>query len=346
MRRVICLGFVLWAMACLSGLLLCADEPTESIVIITTERGGGTGFICAMGGTNYIVTNTHVLEGAQRYDFRTLNQNHLTGLSLELADDRDLARIRLDKTPVPALAVAGGLPKIGEKITVLGNSEGMDAVTRLEGAVDGLGPNVVEVNAKFVSGNSGSPILNASGGVVAVATFVTRPGFTNWVNQGTRFSQVRRFGVRLDAPVWVPINPRLFYQESTVLRDFETFLRDSATMMNLLNHHDLEKLSLFGVSQKSDDTSRYFDSQYPNQIAAFCSNLKRANEAVRSGLDKRSGSASVSLHMALTGFRRFPELPLSKLRQARWSTRFYRDSAQDYEKTFTQWKKSNDAQSW
>ena len=337
---------VYWLAIVLSVAAGWAGEPTDAIVLISTDRGRGTGFICALGGTNYIVTNTHVLEGAQRYEFRTLAQQQLTGLSLELADDRDLARIRLDKAPAAPLAVATGLPKIGDKITVLGNSEGMNTVTKIDGAVEGLGPNVVEVNAGFVSGNSGSPILSSNGDVLAVATFVTRPGFTNWVNEGTRFTQVRRFGVRLDAPLWVPVNLRAFYQESSVLQDCETFLRDSSTMIGLLNNHSFSKLAGFAVSQKSDGAARHADSQYASLIASFCTNIKTASDAEQKGLDRHSSSVAIALRMADTTFQRFPDLPLSKLKQARWSTKFFRESAQDYEKTFTRWKNANLATAW
>ena len=66
-----------------------------------------------------------------------------------------------------------------------------------------------------------------------------------------------------------------------------------------------------------------------------------ARDARQTGLDARSGSGAASLRMAIGAFQRFPDVPLEKLKGARWSTAHYRKSAQDYEKTFTKWKTEN-----
>ena len=334
------LGTLCIALAWLGVGIARAGAPPDAIVIITPERGTGTGFCCTMGGTNYLVTNTHVIEGALRFQFQTLNRVALAGVGLELADDRDLARIRLENAPPAALSVATGNPKHNATVTVLGNSGGAGAVTKLEGKVLAVGPEVIEVNAPFVSGNSGSPILDETGAVIGVATFVTKPGatVTNWVNDGTRFDKPRRFAVRLSHVAWVPVTPRQLYDQSSILRDFDTFLEDSREIMGFLKERDYERLGEFGV-QRSLQKGRYFDPQYNTLVAGFCSNLSGAAERVRrGGLDPRSASVNASLRMAQSQFQQFPDLPLKKLGQTRWLTDHYRQSADQYSTAFTQWK--------
>jgi len=314
-------------------------DPTESIILINTDRGRGTGFTCTINGTNYIVTNVHVLEGAKQFKFTTANRSNLVGSRLEVARDRDLARIQLDK-PVAALKLAPALPKIGDPITVLGNSEGMDTITKLDGKVEGLGPNTIEVNAQFVGGNSGSPILSASDEVLGVATFVAKAGFTNWVNEGTRFDKPRRFGVRLQDVQWLAVTPQQLYAESAVLQDVDMFLRDSSRIMGLLRERNWEQLTTFAVGRKTTETDRYHDADFANQIANFGQSLRSALSSARTSNDARSGSLGVSLQMADMALSRFPDLGLAKLSRVRWSTEHYRERADDFQKVFTRWKNS------
>jgi hypothetical protein len=340
------LGVLFFAFGLLVVHTTRAGEPADAIVIITTERGTGTGFCCTMGGTNYLVTNTHVIEGALKFQFQTLNRVALVGVGLELANDRDLARIRLENAPPAALSTATGNPKHSATITVLGNSGGAGAVTKLEGKVQAVGPEVIEVDAPFVSGNSGSPILDEDNAVIGVATFVTKPSatVTNWVNEGTRFDKPRRFAVRLSNVQWVTVTPRQLYDQSSVLRDFDSFLEDSKLIMGWLKEQNYERLGDFSV-QRSAQKGRYFDPQYPSLVTGFCNNLSAAAAKVRrGGLDPRSASVNASLRMAQSQFQQFPDLPLRKLGQTRWLTEHYRKQAGQYETVFTQWKTSQLAQ--
>jgi hypothetical protein len=340
LRHLLLLGWLAGPLA------LGAAEPTEAIVIITTDRGTGTGFCCTLGGTNYLVTNTHVIEGAQRFQFQTLNRVALTGATLELANDRDLARIRLDKAPPATLSASAGTPKHNAKVTVLGNSGGAGAVTQLEGNVLAVGPEVIEVSAPFVSGNSGSPILDETGSVLGVATFVTKPGatVTNWITEGTRFDKPRRFAVRLANVQWIPTSPRQLYEQSSILRDCDTFLGDSKIIMAMLKEQNYEQLAAFAL-QRRTQKDRYFNEQYSTLVKGFCNNLSSAAERVRrDGLDPRSASVNASLRMAQSQFQQFPDLPLKKLGETRWLTEHYRKEAVRYEAVFTQWKNAQLAQ--
>ena len=86
---------------------------------------------------------------------------------------------------------------VGDEVWVLGNAEGAHVVTPIAGKLVGIGPNLVEVDAPFVPGNSGSPIIHKrTGKVIGVATYVIQraadaaPGLS-------LPTAVRRFGYRV-----------------------------------------------------------------------------------------------------------------------------------------------------
>jgi hypothetical protein len=85
----------------------------------------------------------------------------------------------------------------------LGNSLGSDVVTEIPGKVTGVGPDLIEVDAKFVHGNSGSPIVHVkTGKVLAIATFVVARKLSS-LDRDSNFDEIRRFGFRLDnATAW------------------------------------------------------------------------------------------------------------------------------------------------
>ena len=111
-----------------------------------------------------------------------------------------------------------------EKVIVsLCGSDGQGVVTELEGSIDGVGPDKLEVSYEFVSGNSGGLLVNAkTQEVLGVATFVTRAPKADWVKEGTRFEEVRRFCVRwTNKEEWVPIAWERFRKEGQALKRIE-----------------------------------------------------------------------------------------------------------------------------
>ena len=92
---------------------------------------------------------------------------------------------------------------IGDDVLVLGNSQGSGVVTEISGKVTGIGPELVEVDAKFVAGNSGSPIIHVkTGKVIALATFAVIRKLDT-LGKDSQFTEIRRFGYRLDTvPKW------------------------------------------------------------------------------------------------------------------------------------------------
>jgi hypothetical protein len=155
---------------------LLTSEQMASIVLIEGDDGVGTGFIARLRGVDFVVTNVHVIGGN-----KTLRAKTLTGVTVQLgaifaASGRDVAILRIEgENAAPALKIADDplkSAKLGDKIAVVGNRRGGGVATQLAGAIRGLGPDRLEIDAKFQPGNSGSPIIHlASGEVIGLAAY-------------------------------------------------------------------------------------------------------------------------------------------------------------------------------
>jgi S1-C subfamily serine protease len=155
-------------------------KPTV-VAIATYDSDGealmtGSGFFLRPG---QVVTNLHVIRGAQRCEVKTLDgKGRVFPVAGTIAVDEegDLALLSVSMPPdrPRASEVAKVLPDEGETIFVIGNP------LKLEGSVsDGIVsavrevPNVgkiIQITAPISHGNSGSPVFNLKGQVVGVVT--------------------------------------------------------------------------------------------------------------------------------------------------------------------------------
>lgn len=185
-----------------------SKNPTEakfskrSLVVIEGKKGAGSGFIANFKGKKIIFTNAHVIVQNMKIKLLDCDGNSLLPQNIWLAKNRDLALIELPKNDAhPTLPIAKNVSDIKafSPITVSGNSMGGGVLTDLHGALQATGPNTIEVSAKFVPGNSGSPIiLNSTGEIIGIATYASFIP-SSWVTADSGFAdKIRRFGVRID----------------------------------------------------------------------------------------------------------------------------------------------------
>jgi len=206
---------------------MSAAAASGALVIVSSPDAEGTGFIGRLKGKTFFITNIHVLGAARGARFTTLE-----GRELSLADQafvsrrRDVALVTVDWDG-PVLPVSDSLNRddvqVGEGVTVMGNSGGARVATRLAGEVRGLGPDEMEVSAKFEPGNSGSPIVHDGlGSVVAVASHLRDfSQKTKWT-EDSELGDIRRFGYRLDGEIdWQRIALTDLYRESELYHRFE-----------------------------------------------------------------------------------------------------------------------------
>lgn len=147
------------------------------------ERGSGSGAIFDPSG--YIFTNYHVVEGAAELVVKLANGQMVPGTLVGSDSYMDLAVVKinpadtgLDSLPVVQFGDSGAL-KVGEMAVAIGNPLGLER-TVTAGIISGLNRTIsvaedrqmelLQTDAAINAGNSGGPLVNASGQVVGINT--------------------------------------------------------------------------------------------------------------------------------------------------------------------------------
>jgi S1-C subfamily serine protease len=150
------------------------------------QSGTGSGSIIDSKG--HILTNFHVVQGAQELKVTLADKSSYDAQVVGADPDNDLAVIKID-APAQKLHVVklGSSQKlsIGQKVLAIGNPFGLDR-TLTRGIISGLGrplktgngrtvDNVIQTDASINPGNSGGPLLNSQGELIGVNTAIYSP---------------------------------------------------------------------------------------------------------------------------------------------------------------------------
>jgi len=177
------------------------QEAAPSVVFINTStfeknyftmniaeipKGSGSGFMWDADG--HIVTNFHVLEGADKATVTLADQSTWNAVLIGAARDKDLAVLKID---APA-SVLSPLPvgksnnlQVGQTVLAIGNPFGLDQ-TLTTGIISALGREIkgakgfpiqdaIQTDAAINPGNSGGPLLNSAGELIGVNTAIYSP---------------------------------------------------------------------------------------------------------------------------------------------------------------------------
>ncbi len=164
------------------------------------NAGGGSGFLIKRPDGVFCVTNQHVLNADLPVTLQTEDGKSLKVTRVLYAKDRDIAMFQVpDATDgFPVAERPQETARLGAPIDVLGNSHAGGVMTALSGKLKAIGPILVEVDAPYVAGNSGGPvILTNQGKVICVATYASRRSLGS-LEGDAPFGGIRRFGVRID----------------------------------------------------------------------------------------------------------------------------------------------------
>jgi hypothetical protein len=162
--------------ATLSTRDIATDVSKATVSIRSALPGGtilaGSGFITDSSGT--VVTNYHVVEGAERIEVRVASGGTYEVTAIRAVDrKRDIAILQIPgfKLPTVTLGDSDTLGP-GESIVVVGNALGMLENSVTTGVVSGIrdieGTKLIQMSAPVSPGNSGGPVVNESGEVVAI----------------------------------------------------------------------------------------------------------------------------------------------------------------------------------
>lgn len=177
------------------------EESAPSVCYITTTnvrrdyfsrniteipRGSGSGFVWDKNG--HIITNYHVIQGADRATVTFADRSTWEAVPIGVAPEKDLAVLRVEAPrkvlqPIP-VGSSDGL-QVGQSVFAIGNPFGLDQ-TLTTGIVSALGReiksvagipirDVIQTDAAINPGNSGGPLLDSSGRLIGVNTAIFSP---------------------------------------------------------------------------------------------------------------------------------------------------------------------------
>lgn len=213
------------------GKVTVGQSWENSVKIIETDSGRGSGFLIKEGERTYLMSNAHVLAGCKSFKALGMQGGELALTQyIEVAGDgRDLVRIPVQEKQglLPATTI-----QLKEPIIVLGNSGGARMVTHSRGEVLAVGPDRIEVSAEFIQGNSGGPVLNAKNEVVGVATYVFRDAVPGWVAQNTRYARTRRVAMRVNDVEWKLFNWYAFQREGELVTQHQDYFEETIQRLN------------------------------------------------------------------------------------------------------------------
>lgn len=148
-----------------------AEQAKPAVFLIEALGSQGSGFVASSGpGRSSVITNLHVVETAWEEGAPvTLRQGDRTyeGAVASVSQAEDLAVISVS-TRLPALELARREPEAGEEVVVVGAPLGLEH-TVVTGVVSGHRDQYLQISAPISPGDSGAPVLDASGRVVGVA---------------------------------------------------------------------------------------------------------------------------------------------------------------------------------
>ena len=155
------------------------------------EQGSGSGFIVSQDG--YILTNNHVVQGADRVTVRLLDNREFTAKTVGTDPSTDVAVIKIQTTGLPTVRLGDAdSTKIGNWVLAIGNPLGEAfTFTVTAGIISAKGrllsglnqsryaiQDFIQTDAAINPGNSGGPLVNVRGEVIGInSAIASETGF-------------------------------------------------------------------------------------------------------------------------------------------------------------------------
>jgi len=135
-------------------------------------RGVGSGFILSSDG--YVMTNAHVVEGAEQVLVTLTDQREYKAKIIGTDKRTDVAVVKIDATGLPAVKIGDiGRLRVGEWVMAIGSPFGLDS-TVTAGIVSAKQRDTgdylpfIQTDVAINPGNSGGPLINMRGEVVGI----------------------------------------------------------------------------------------------------------------------------------------------------------------------------------
>ncbi len=173
--------------ACVYITNLAVQRDVFGFNVLEVPQGTGSGIVWDAEG--HIVTNLHVIEGAQAAEVVLSDQSNWDARLVGYAADKDLAVLKIGapRSRLKPIVVGSSHDlKVGQKVFAIGNPFGFDH-TLTTGIISALGReipaveqgrtirDVIQTDAVINPGNSGGPLLDSAGRLIGVNTAIFSP---------------------------------------------------------------------------------------------------------------------------------------------------------------------------
>jgi serine protease Do len=224
-----------------SAVITAVARVMPAVVVIESRSNGGvlggangtgSGFIFDSNG--WILTNKHVVEGADEISVQLDDSRVFTGRVYGIDTLTDLAIVKIDATGLPAATLGSSEElQLGQLAIAIGNPLGNFENTVTTGVVSGLGRqiqagdstgtsseqlnNLIQTDAAINPGNSGGPLINSAGQVIGINTAVNENaqgiGFAIPISVARPIAELALAGKPIARP-WIgvyykPVNPQV-----------------------------------------------------------------------------------------------------------------------------------------
>jgi 2-alkenal reductase len=260
------------------------EDVSQGVVAIQTvgQLGAGLGSGFVYDKLGHIVTNYHVVEGAEDLEIDFTSGHKVRGTVIATDLDSDLAIIKVDVAedllhPIPL--ADSDFVKVGQTVVAIGNPFGLTSTMTLgiisakgrtmdsfrdapEGGTFTAG-DLIQTDASINPGNSGGPLLNLAGQIVGLNRAIRTTGTNETgdpVNSGIGFAVssnvIRRVvpGLIADGKYDYPYLGVSAREELTLLEREAVGLADQtgAYVVGVVSGSPAEKAGLIGGTQPSD----------------------------------------------------------------------------------------------
>src|SRR5262245_39136202 len=154
--------------------------------VMRVPQGTGSGFIWDSQG--HVVTNYHVIQGAQEALVTLADQSSYPATLVGASPDHDLAVLHIDvpvNGPAPVQIGTSSDLKVGQNVYAIGNPFGLDhtlttgVISALNRSIDdehgGMIENLIQTDAAINPGNSGGPLIDSAGRLIGINAMIYSP---------------------------------------------------------------------------------------------------------------------------------------------------------------------------
>ena len=152
-----------------------ADNPdrlTRSVVTILSGGGHGTGFFITKDG--YLLTNAHVVGGAEKVKILTDDHREYTGWVIRKNKLRDVALVKVDISEVSPVSIRQAEAKVAENVYAVGTPQELALSSTVSRGIisairmDEKKQPYIQSDVDIHGGNSGGPLMDSKGNVLGI----------------------------------------------------------------------------------------------------------------------------------------------------------------------------------